>query len=117
MDRFQQVPPALGNQYEDDRVLRSYLARVCSPEVLSEIEPSLLEMGRLAGGELYELQLADRLNVRPAHDISLQQIAVVLHHTPQPSGCNTLLTCCSKAPLPVRSALRSEGFSPPSALT
>ena len=62
MDRFKQAPPALGNQYEDDRVLRSYLGRVCSPEVLTEIEPSLLEMGRLAGGELYELQLADRLN-------------------------------------------------------
>lgn len=59
---FQQAPPTLGNQYEDDRVLRSYLARVFPPEVLSEIGPSLVEMGRLAGGELYELQLADRLN-------------------------------------------------------
>jgi alkylation response protein AidB-like acyl-CoA dehydrogenase len=59
---FQQAPPALGNQYEDDRVLRSYLARVFSRETLSEIEPSLIEMGRLAGAELYELQLADRLN-------------------------------------------------------
>jgi alkylation response protein AidB-like acyl-CoA dehydrogenase len=59
---FQQKPPVLGNQYEDDRVLRSYLARVLSPEMLAEIEPSLSEMGRLAGGELYRLQLADRLN-------------------------------------------------------
>ena len=59
---FQQAPPTLGNQYEDDRVLRSYLARVFPPGVLSEIEPSLVEMGRLAGGELYQLQLADRLN-------------------------------------------------------
>src|SRR5690242_6657246 len=30
--------------------------------MLREIEPSLVEMGRLAGGELYQLQLADRLN-------------------------------------------------------
>jgi len=59
---FQQAPPTLGNQYEDDRVLRSYLARVFSPGVLSEIAPSLVEMGRLAGAELYQLQLADRLN-------------------------------------------------------
>lgn len=59
---FQQAPPTLGNQYEDDRVLRSYLARVFPPGVLSEIEPSLVEMGRLAGAELYQLQLADRLN-------------------------------------------------------
>ena len=59
---FAPAPPALGNQYEDDRVLRSYLARVCPAEMLREIEPSLFEMGRLAGGELYQLQLADRLN-------------------------------------------------------
>ena len=59
---FQQAPPALGNQYHDDRVLRSYLARVLPGDVLREIEPSLAEMGRLAGGEFYELQLADRLN-------------------------------------------------------
>src|SRR6478672_5173821 len=59
---FQQAPPTLGNQFEDDRVLRSYLARVCPAEMLSEITPSLAEMGRLAGGELYQLQLADRLN-------------------------------------------------------
>jgi acyl-CoA dehydrogenase len=59
---FQQLPPALGNQYEDDRTLRSYLARTLPPNMLREIEPSLIEMGRLAGGELYEMQLADRLN-------------------------------------------------------
>jgi alkylation response protein AidB-like acyl-CoA dehydrogenase len=59
---FQQAPPTLGNQYEDDRVLRSYLARVFPEDVLAEIEPTLIEMGRLAGAELYQLQLADRLN-------------------------------------------------------
>ena len=59
---FCQQPPALGNQYEDDRVLRSYLRRALPPEVLREVEPSLAEMGRLAGGDLYRLQLADRLN-------------------------------------------------------
>ena len=59
---FQQTPPALGNQYEDDRVLRSYLKRVLPVDMLREIEGSLSEMGRLAGGELYEMQLADRLN-------------------------------------------------------
>src|SRR5258705_7221394 len=30
--------------------------------MVREIEPSLKEMGRLAGGDLYQLQLADRLN-------------------------------------------------------
>ncbi len=59
---FQQSPPSLGNQYEDDKVLRSYLARVLPEAMLSEIEPSLREMGRMAGGYLYRMQLADRLN-------------------------------------------------------
>jgi alkylation response protein AidB-like acyl-CoA dehydrogenase len=59
---FKQEPPTLGNQYHDDPVLRSYLARVFPGEMLTQIEESLVEMGRLAGGELYELQLTDRLN-------------------------------------------------------
>ena len=59
---FQQHPPELGNQYEDDRVLRSYLARVLPAEMMREIESSLKEMGELSGGELYQLQLEDRLN-------------------------------------------------------
>jgi len=40
---------SLGNQYEDDSVLRSYLARTVPADVLR-------------GGELYQRQLADRLN-------------------------------------------------------
>jgi acyl-CoA dehydrogenase len=59
---FQQQPPTLGNQNLDDPVLQSYLKRVLPPEVLREVEPELIEMGRLAGGELYQMQLADRLN-------------------------------------------------------
>ncbi|HEV2762535.1 MAG TPA: acyl-CoA dehydrogenase family protein, partial [Pyrinomonadaceae bacterium] len=59
---FTQTPPALGNQFEDDRVLRSYLARTLPPEVLRDITPALAEMGELAGGELYRMQLSDRLN-------------------------------------------------------
>ena len=59
---FNQAPPVLGNQYDDDRVLRSYLARVLPAGMLKEIEGSLAEMGRLAGADLYQLQLADRLN-------------------------------------------------------
>ena len=43
-------------------MLRSYLARTIPAEMLREIEPALVEMGRLAGGELYQTQLADRLN-------------------------------------------------------
>jgi acyl-CoA dehydrogenase len=60
--QFKQPPPSLGNQYEVDRVLRSYLARVFPTDMLRDVEGTLAEMGRLAGTDLYELQLADRLN-------------------------------------------------------
>ncbi|MGH8751267.1 MAG: acyl-CoA dehydrogenase family protein [Burkholderiales bacterium] len=59
---FVQSPPELGNQYGDDRVLRSYLARNLPAGMLRDIETGLLEMGALAGGAFYRLQLADRLN-------------------------------------------------------
>jgi len=59
---FFQDPPTLGNQYDDDRVLRSYLARALPPEVRDAITPALREMGELAGGRLYRMQLEDRLN-------------------------------------------------------
>jgi alkylation response protein AidB-like acyl-CoA dehydrogenase len=57
-----QHPPALTNQYEDDQVLRSYLERVLPRAVFEAVEPTLLEMGELAGNDLYRMQLADRLN-------------------------------------------------------
>ena len=58
---FRQTPPELGNQYDDDRVLRTYLQRKLPQDVLRDLEPSLREMGELAGGELYRFQLEDRL--------------------------------------------------------
>ncbi|MBL8602990.1 MAG: acyl-CoA dehydrogenase family protein [Myxococcales bacterium] len=57
---FHQTPPSLGNQYHDDRVLRSYLRRTLPSEMLAEIEAELEALGALAGGSLYELQLSDR---------------------------------------------------------
>ncbi len=59
---FTQSPPRLGNQYTDDAFLREYLRRVLPPEVLRDVEPQLVELGALAGAELYALQLQDRLN-------------------------------------------------------
>lgn len=59
---FIQSPPRLGNQYREDRFLGQYLRRTLPPEVLAAIEPDLSRLGELAGGELYDLQLEDRLN-------------------------------------------------------
>lgn len=59
---FFQAPPELGNQFVDDRVLRSYFARTLDPDARKIVEPELHAMGELAGGELYRMQLMDRLN-------------------------------------------------------
>ena len=59
---FLQPPPQLGNQYQEDRVLRSYLHRVLPDVIHNEIRPELLHIGELAGGELYREQLTDHLN-------------------------------------------------------
>jgi acyl-CoA dehydrogenase len=62
IELFIQSPPQLGNQYTDDVFLQSYLRRVLPTTVMQDIEPELHEMGGLAGDDLYQLQLADRLN-------------------------------------------------------
>lgn len=59
---FNQAAPTLQNQYQSDRVLRAYLARTLPKEMLQTCTPELSAMGELAGGELYQLLLADRKN-------------------------------------------------------
>lgn len=45
---FNQSPPQLGNQYEEDRVLRHYLQQMLPPDMLAEIESSLQTMGEVS---------------------------------------------------------------------
>jgi alkylation response protein AidB-like acyl-CoA dehydrogenase len=59
---FTQVAPELGNQYRDDPLLAGWLRRTVPAGVLQPLEPELDELGALAGGDLYRMQLADRLN-------------------------------------------------------
>jgi alkylation response protein AidB-like acyl-CoA dehydrogenase len=59
---FTQAAPELGNQYRDDPLLAGWLRRALPADVLRAVEPELDELGGIAGGELYRLQLADRLN-------------------------------------------------------
>lgn len=59
---FFQSPPQLGNQYEADRVLRSYLDRAVPADHREAIGNDLRRMGEVAAGELYALQQQDRLN-------------------------------------------------------
>lgn len=63
---FFQESPQLGNQYEQDRVLKSFLRRSLPAEVRSEIEPQLTRMGELAAGPLLELAVVHRRD-EPEH--------------------------------------------------
>jgi alkylation response protein AidB-like acyl-CoA dehydrogenase len=55
MGDFYQTPPFLGNQYDDDRVLRSYLRRVLPREMLDQVEPELRRLGARAAGDILAL--------------------------------------------------------------
>jgi alkylation response protein AidB-like acyl-CoA dehydrogenase len=59
---FFQSPPELGNQYDADRVLQSYLDRTLDGDAREDIGADLREMGELAAGELFQLQQEDRQN-------------------------------------------------------
>src|SRR5215831_13949113 len=59
MDFFQD-PPRLGNQYDGDRLLRSWLERTLPEPVRRAIEPELREMGELAATTLFDLSLRGR---------------------------------------------------------
>jgi alkylation response protein AidB-like acyl-CoA dehydrogenase len=61
---FFQAPPSLGNQFSDDSVLRGYLERTLPPDMRSELEPVLLELGERAGGIDYE-RLLEQQAVEP----------------------------------------------------
>lgn len=61
MTYFKQSPPTLGNQFDDDRVLRSYLRRVLPGDVLDAVRDELRTMGALSGTALYEMHLDDLL--------------------------------------------------------
>jgi alkylation response protein AidB-like acyl-CoA dehydrogenase len=55
MGDFYQTPPFLGNQYDDDRVLRSYIHRVLPREMLAQVEPELRRLGARVAGDILAL--------------------------------------------------------------
>ena len=59
---FTQAPPALGNQYDDDPLLDSWVGRMLPGAIGAPLRQELRQLGAIAGGELYRLQLADRRN-------------------------------------------------------
>src|SRR5690349_18842081 len=55
MSEFFQDAPRLGNQFEGDHVLRSYLRRALPDDIREAIEPGLHALGARAAGEMLEL--------------------------------------------------------------
>jgi acyl-CoA dehydrogenase len=56
---FFQDAPTLGNQWDDDPLLREHVARQVPGELLPGVVEECRDLGELGGGELFELQLAD----------------------------------------------------------
>ncbi|MCP3138049.1 acyl-CoA dehydrogenase family protein [Pyxidicoccus xibeiensis] len=59
---FFQEPPVLGNQYDDDALLQSYLARTLPEDLRRALTDEFRELGDLGGNHFYQFQLRDRLN-------------------------------------------------------
>jgi alkylation response protein AidB-like acyl-CoA dehydrogenase len=59
---FFQDAPRLGNQYDDDVLLQTYLARTLPEDLRRSLTDEFRELGGLGGKELYAFQLRDRLN-------------------------------------------------------
>ncbi len=57
--RYQQAAPELANQFETDRVLKSYLTRQLPEGVYRAIEGELDDLGAAAAGPWYALQQSD----------------------------------------------------------
>lgn len=55
MDDFFQNPPQLGNQYDEDRVLKKYLQWKLPADILTSIEPGLQRLGQRAVTDIYHL--------------------------------------------------------------
>lgn len=55
MSDFFQTPPCLGNQYEEDRVLRSYLEWKLPAAMLADIQPGLHRLGHRVVTDIYQL--------------------------------------------------------------
>lgn len=59
---FFQNAPRLLNQYDDDPLLREYLARKLPVDMLREITPEMRDLGELAAGYFFDFQLRDLHN-------------------------------------------------------
>jgi hypothetical protein len=55
MSDFYQAPPQLGNQFDEDRLLREWLSRKLPCEVFKDIEPDLRRLGERAVTEIARL--------------------------------------------------------------
>jgi putative acyl-CoA dehydrogenase len=67
MPEFVQEEPRLGNQYDDDAVLRSYLRWRLPTQMLGEIEPDLKRVGQRVAADI--LLLAEKAEASPPRHV------------------------------------------------
>lgn len=52
---FFQTPPRLGNQYDEDRVLKAYLEWKLPSSMLTQVQPELHRLGQRVIEDIYKL--------------------------------------------------------------
>ena len=67
MTEFVQDAPVLGNQYDDDAVLRAYLRWRLPPKILERIEPGLRQLGHRAATDI--LALGEKAEASPPRHV------------------------------------------------
>jgi alkylation response protein AidB-like acyl-CoA dehydrogenase len=67
MPEFAQDPPKLGNQYDDDKLLRSYLRWRLPAKVYAEVEPDLRRLGGRVATDI--LALAEEAEASPPRHV------------------------------------------------
>lgn len=55
MSDFFQTPPRLGNQYDEDRVLKAYLEWKLPSSMLTQVQPELHRLGQRVIEDIYKL--------------------------------------------------------------
>ena len=71
MSEFFQDPPRLGNQYDDDALLRAYLCWRLPADMLGEIEPDLRRLGHRAATDI--LALGESAEASPPRHVAYDE--------------------------------------------
>ncbi len=127
MAEFFQEGPSLGNQFDEDFVLKSYLERVLPARALAEIEPGLRSLGRRAVGDIQ--RHGDEAEAQPPRHVPYDPWGRRIDHIEVSPGWTALTRIAAEEAIVATGYKRAQGpfsrihqaarihlFNPPSAI-